>query len=120
MFIYSIADSSVLISPCLHAFSTWVMVNLQKRKVAKIPDEMRRKLARFAPDPVRCVFSLHSTEMSAFVDTVFAPLVKFCLSATCHVTASVNISSSIDRLSSTGIVLSTSLHAAHLRCVKVD
>ena len=37
------------------------MVNLQKRKVAKIPDEMRQKLARFAPDPVRCLLSLHST-----------------------------------------------------------
>ncbi|KAL3130707.1 hypothetical protein ABBQ38_000056 [Trebouxia sp. C0009 RCD-2024] len=38
------------------ATSTWVMVNLQKRKVAKIPDEMRQKLARFAPDPPRDAF----------------------------------------------------------------
>lgn len=42
------------------------MVNLQKRKVAKIPDEMRQKLARFAPDPVRFAPSLHNTEPCAF------------------------------------------------------
>lgn len=51
---------------CFHVSSTWVMVNLQKRKVAKIPDEMRQKLARFAPDPVRYLLSLQSTEISAF------------------------------------------------------
>lgn len=34
--------------------STWVMVSLKTRKVAKIPDEMRRKLQDFAPNPPRC------------------------------------------------------------------
>ena len=51
----------MLTSSCLHMSSTWVMVNLQKRKVAKIPDEMRQKLARFAPNPVRFVPSLRNT-----------------------------------------------------------
>ena len=49
-------------SACCNACSTWVMVNLQTRKVAKIPDEMRQKLARFAPDPLRhvlCQSQLH-------------------------------------------------------------
>ena len=41
--------------PCSVCFcSTWVMINLQTRKVAKIPEAMRQKLARFAPDPLRC------------------------------------------------------------------
>ena len=46
------------------------MVNLQKRKVAKIPDEMRQKLARFAPNPVRYLLSLHSTAISAFAAAI--------------------------------------------------
>ncbi|DBA83590.1 hypothetical protein WJX77_005571 [Trebouxia sp. C0004] len=38
------------------ATSTWVMINLQTRKVAKIPEAMRQKLARFAPNPLRDAF----------------------------------------------------------------
>lgn len=38
------------------ATSTWVMINLQTRKVAKIPEAMRHKLARFAPEPLRDAF----------------------------------------------------------------
>lgn len=38
------------------ATSTWVMVSLKTRKVAKIPDEMRRKLQDFAPNPPRDAF----------------------------------------------------------------
>lgn len=53
------------------------MVNLQKRKVAKIPEEMRQKLARFAPNPVRFVPSLHNSEtyaVKAAVDIGVWPL----------------------------------------------
>lgn len=80
--------------PCLHVYSTWVMVNLQKRKVAKIPDEMRQKLARFAPDPVRCLFSLSSTAMPAFAAAGIglAPPATGSLPATYLVAASVNLS----------------------------
>ncbi len=45
-------------STLLYVFcSTWVMINLQTRKVAKIPEAMRQKLARFAPNPLRCTCS---------------------------------------------------------------
>ena len=34
--------------------STWVMLNTEKRRAVRIPDEMRVKLYAYTPQPLRC------------------------------------------------------------------
>ena len=36
--------------------STWVMLNTEKRRAVRIPDEMRVKLYAYTPQPLRWAF----------------------------------------------------------------
>ncbi len=37
------------------ATSTWVTINTNTRKLAKIPEQVRAKFLKFSPSPPRCV-----------------------------------------------------------------
>ena len=56
--------ASVLASPnivgCVPR-STWVMLNTEKRRAVRIPDEMRVKLYAYTPQPLRCASAVLST-----------------------------------------------------------